>query len=309
MSNDVLLLAFDCLDQRSAPLKDAIASARTVAKSFDLQMRAVSVLSPDQIGWPDDFTGPWKEEFEKKGRIAFTQFLRKNGAYRNLESEILFQPYRSRNENVSTLVQTAERKKAKAITVFTHVRGANRIAYPGGFVSTLIHRSGAPVLAINARSPSLRNMRRIMLATDLQVPSRKTFLNLIPFAKKAKAEITLVHVLPTFMNHSLFSSAALAGGWENVEVFFEEERKNAREIAQSWQEEAEKSGIKCQHVLLHGSAAISQSLLKFSSKIKADLVVVSEKTGPFASVVLGSVTRDLLSSSDIPVLIFPGDRR
>lgn len=303
MQNGKLLMAFDCF-KTDASLKNAINSATELSKSIGWNAQAVSVISPNEFNWPQNFTKSWRGQFEKLGDSALTDLLKRNKTTQSFPSKILMQPYLSRKESVRSIVAEAKRTNASAIAVFTHVH-QGRFGFPGGFVTSLIYKSSIPILALNTKAPALESVQTIMVATDFSPEGAKTFQKSIELAAKMKAKLILVHVLLNYANEALAASADVAGGWGNIAEYLTEEENKIRAKANRWIKKATKAGVDATFELISNSTSIYDSLLKFAAKGKVDLIIVTQKTGPLASFVLGSVTRDILSNALQPVLVMP----
>ena len=303
MQNGKLMMAFDCF-KTDASLKNAVASATAFSKAIGWNAGAVSVISPDELNWPRDFTKSWRREFEKLGSAALTSLLKKNQTKKSFPSKILMQPYLSRKESVRSIVSEAKSKKVSAIAVFTHVH-KKRFGFPGSFVTSLIYKSSVPILVFNTKGPVLESVQTIMVATDFSQASAKTFRKSIELASKLKAKIFLVHVRPAYINETMAASAGVAGGWGNVAAYLDDEERGTRARAKNWVKKATKEGVEATFEFVTSSSSIYGALLKYAAQCRADLIVVTQKTGRWASVVLGSVTRDILANALHPVLVMP----
>lgn len=89
-----------------------------------------------------------------------------------------------------------------------------------------------------------------------------------------------------------------------VQKYLNEEHELLKKKAKQWATKAKAMGVSTDFTLLTGTLAIASAILESAEKEKADLIVLTEKTGPWASLVLGSVTRDVLSKSQQPVLVY-----
>ena len=303
LSGGNLLMAFDCLTSDRS-VKDAIASAALLSRNFGWTPQAVAVMSPDQLSWPTDFTKTWRDEFEKLGENALSSFLQRNRQKGNFPEKVVLQSYHSRSESVRSMITEAKRKKASAIAVFTHTRQRGP-TLPGGFISSLIHQSPLPVLALNANAPAINSVQTLLVATDFSAEGLKAFKEAIQLAQITKAKLVLVHVFTTLVNETMVASAGLAGGWNNVEAYLYNEQGRIKAKAKRWIAKAQDQGVSASFELIGNCLSVSSAILKSADKNRADLIVVTEKVGPWASIVLGSVTRDILASAEQPVLVMP----
>lgn len=300
-----LLLAVDCLQPQEGKLASAFHSADSFAKSLGWKQSAVAVVSPDQLGWPQDFDRTWRDEFAKLGADALTRFLTTNKVAGRFPARVLMHPYRSSRESVRTIIAEAKRKQVSAIAVFTHLKKPGHLSMPGSFVSSLIYHSPMPVLALNALASATLTIKTIMLATDFSRESTRAFQRAIAMARAFSAQLVLVHVLPTLANQTMAASASMAGGWQNAEAYLQASEASIKTKAEACVAEAQRSGVEASYHLISNALFTSEALIDAIASYKIDLVVLTEKTGPWESIVLGSVTRDLLANISQPVFVVP----
>lgn len=303
MQNGKLMMTFDCL-KTNLNLKNAIASANALSKQFRWVPQGLTVLGPSEVNWPSDFTSDWEAEFKKLGQATLTGFLKRNKASSGISSKVLLQPYQSTKETVRLVAKEARSKKASAIAVFTHGRKAGP-GVPGGFVASMIYESSVPVLALNATAPRTTSVKTILLATDFSREGARTFRKTVALAKKTRAKLVLLHILPTNFNETMAASVELAGGWNNVETYLKAEESAARTKANRWMRQATAQGVNGSIEILNNSYSVPKSVLTSAARNRADLIVVTQKIGRWSSYVLGSVTRDILAKSLLPVLVMP----
>jgi nucleotide-binding universal stress UspA family protein len=299
-----LIMAIDCFS-KDQNLKNALHSATSFSAQAGWAPEAVSVVSPDQFSWPYDFKNDQRTEFRRWGEDVLDVCLKRNFAPKKIASDIALQEHSSKREKVLTILNAAKRKKASAIAVFTHIENDSTFNFPGGFVSSLIYQSQLPVLAINSKAQYLRTVKTILVATDFSEEGAKTFDKNIELAAKLKAKLILLHILPTLPHDSFIASAGIAGGWDNIQIMLDSEEKRLRIKAAKWLAKAEAMGVRTSFEFLTGTLAVAETILSCAKQFKADLIIVTEKTGPWEAVVLGSVTRDLLKNSERPILVMP----
>lgn len=303
MANGELMMTFDCLKDGNS-VKDAVASMKHIAAKAGWTPKAVSVMSPDQVNWPGDFTSNWQSEFEKVGREALKKFLKKNKADASINSKILFQPYHSRKGSVQTVLSEITATKPAAVAVFTHTQKKNA-GLPAGFVSSIISKSGAPVFVLNAKSTALKTVKTIAFATDFSEADESAFKETITFAKGIGAKIFIVHVLPFVMNEALTAYAGITGGWVGYEDYLESQEAYTERRAEEWVKIAAASGVSAKYEILKNPKTIWNGILNSAKRHGARLIVMTEKTGPWEAVFLGSITRKVLELSKDPVLVIP----
>ncbi len=307
MTNGTLLLTFDCLKNGNS-IKNAVSSMNRIAAKAGWGTRAISVMSPDQVNWPGDFTSNWRAEFEKVGRAALTKFLKRNHAGQAPESSILFQPYKSKKGSVQAVLNEVSSSKPSALAVFTHTARTGR-GMPAGFVSSLIAKSGVPVFVVSAKAPPLKTLKTIVFATDFSEVDAAAFEQALDFAKTVSAKVVIAHVMLNIVNETMTAYAGITSGWPAYSQYLEVQESDANEQGQKWVAKAKARGVVARYELISNSNTIWTGLLKSAKKEAANLIVMTEKTGPWEAVFLGSVTREILEKATVPVLVMPATEK
>ncbi len=304
MANGKLLMTFDCLET-GVSLKGAISSMKRIAARAGWTIKGVSVMSPDQVNWPGDFLSDWRTEFENAGKTALSKFIKRNDADGSIDSKILFQPYHSRKGSVQSVLTEIDSMKPAAVVVFTHTR-KKTATLPGGFVSSIISKSGAPVFVLNATARQSKTLKNIVFATDFSETDEASYKEALSFAKGIGAKLIIVHVLPNLVGETMTAAyAGISGGWNAFGDYLVIQEKQIKEKATLWMKEASAHGVDAKFDILTNSKTIWAGIINSAKKHDAGMIVMTEKTGPWEAVFLGSVTRKVLELSTAPVLVIP----
>ncbi|CAN5622296.1 hypothetical protein BH10BDE1_BH10BDE1_09410 [soil metagenome] len=303
--SEKLLMAFDCLKDQAVNVKSAVSTVRVIANKLGLSLRALTVVSPEQLLWPHDFTSEWLDEFQEIGREALGNFLRRNKIRDNVPSKVLLQPLSSKRENVEALLKEAKNSKAAMVAVFTHTEKNKAWRLPGRFINSLVSYSSLPILTVNVTAPALTSLKVLLIATDFSSEGARTFLKGIALAKQANAKIVLIHVWSMLATETLGASAGLAGGWFRVQDYLQKEEADLHKQGKRWIAKAKSEGVTAEFLMVSNPTSPVGAILRSATKHSANLIVMTEKTGPWASFFLGSVTRGIIGESKLPVLVFP----
>jgi nucleotide-binding universal stress UspA family protein len=298
-----VVIAIDCFKSDPAKLSNGLSSAF----SFCQQMREIPlvrcVVGPSQFGLSAGIAKVFEEQIRKIGTTRLNDVLSEMKGNPPRNTEIVFLTEASIKAEARTLLKSAKKAGAGLITVFSHA-GAETTRPPlGGFVLSLIYQTHIPVLVINAKTAAKRPVKRIAFATDFTKGSEIAFNTVIRIARELQSEIVLLHILPTLPYSELAASSGVAGGWTAVEVFLKKEETAIKKKAAKWLEHAKRERVSTSFELVTGTLAIADSISKIAEQSKCDIIAMTEKTGPIASLILGSVTRSVLRDADKPVLV------
>ncbi len=300
--NGSLLMAVDCVKSDHTKIKNAVSVATALSTQMGLLPRAVTIISPKLFNWPFDFDNGFKAAFINFGEDSLDGLFKESNA--SFYTDVVYQEQSSQSESIISLLDLAKEKNASAIAVFTNARSGHAFTTPGSFISTLISQSSIPVLVINSESKVTPLIKTILLATDFSDESENTAKEAINLTLKLKAKLIIVHVLPTIPRETLLASSAMAAGIATAGDFLFNHEELLKAKGQFLLEQAEKKGVQAEFNLLHSSYAIAETLLESAANQHADLMVLTERTGPWETLLLGSVTRHILSETKLPILVF-----
>ena len=143
--------------------------------------------------------------------------------------------------------------------------------------------------------------KHILIPTDGSDLSKKAVKKGIEFAKKIKARITTVHVVPEFRVVADESFVSLTPAAKKR--FEEESRNRAEKMLSTIVQQAKAAGVRCSAVAEANDLPYQQIIATAKSK-KCDLILMaSHGRRGIASVLLGSETAKVLTHSTIPVLV------
>ena len=209
----------------------------------------------------------------------------------------------SLRQAVKSLVSRAKTEQANLIVVGTHARRGFSRFFLGSFTETLLLQSKIPVLVVNPSSKP-RPMDRILFPTDFSTPSKAAFRKVVALSRALGGRITLLHVIPHPIE-PVFQSGVylLGGGWVSVPEFMQKTEENQRKIAQTWVQEAARTGVDVDIVFESGLKGVYSAILSQAEALKAGLIAMAAESGPVASTLMGSVTRQVVRDASCPVWI------
>jgi nucleotide-binding universal stress UspA family protein len=143
--------------------------------------------------------------------------------------------------------------------------------------------------------------KHILIPTDGSDLSKKAIKKGIEFAKKIKARVTTIHVVPEFKIIADESFVSLTP--EAKRRFEEESLRRARKMLDLIVQQAKAQGVRCAAVA-EANDLPYQQIIATAKSSKCDLILMaSHGRRGIASVLLGSETAKVLTHSTIPVLV------
>lgn len=143
--------------------------------------------------------------------------------------------------------------------------------------------------------------RHILLPTDGSRLSSKAVWRGIEFAKRIKARVTALHVVPEFR---FMADEGITPLNPALKKRFEEEgRTRAREMLEAVAKQARKRGVRCATLSVAGDLPYQQ-IIATARRKKCDLILMaSHGRRGLSSLLLGSETAKVLTHSKVPVLV------
>ena len=142
---------------------------------------------------------------------------------------------------------------------------------------------------------------RIMLATDGSKLSQKAVKSAIDMASKFNAELVAVKVIPRYVQTYFEGSFTVAD--IDVKSIEAQWAAGAQQVLDKIATSAAAKGVIVKTSVIK-SDDISDGLVKAANKMKADLIVMaSHGRKGIKRVMLGSETQNVLTHSEVPVLV------
>lgn len=149
-------------------------------------------------------------------------------------------------------------------------------------------------------------IRTILHPTDFSDSARPAFERALYLARKAGAELQLMHVTETF------GTDPIRGAFDarlDEQAFYATMFARADEHMKRLQAEAEGRGIRAKRVHAHGQQP-SQAILEYAADQKPDLIIMgTHGRRGFRRMVAGSVAMEIVRRAEAPVMTVPSRSR
>jgi len=206
---------------------------------------------------------------------------------------------------VKCLNAFATKAKTKAIVVGTHSRSGIKRFFLGSFAESLLMYSKSAVILVGPKTKKQVGIKRILFATDLSKESKKSFKELLSFAKEIGAELQIFHALQTMSYFANFfdNPAGAQEAYYLAEALKDQEKASIKEL-KKLEIFSRASGVKARSQIERGVDSVGDSILRAGKDFKADFIAVGTQRGPVRAS-LGSVARFIVRKSVLPVWVAP----
>lgn len=207
---------------------------------------------------------------------------------------------------VDELLLLSKKKKVGLIAMGTHARkGLERLLY-GSFAETLIHRADVPLYVINPQGAISKRLNHVLFPTDFSAESKAAFKRVIAFARELRANLTIFHVLK--LDDVIWGEPGM-GIYPAPADLLPQEIKNRTSEAERWAELARASGVITSfEVERRVTGTVCDAVVEIAQR-RATLIAMAAHSGPLATALLGSVTRQVTRCAPCPVWVVHTEQR
>ena len=304
MSTLKAIWSIDLFDTKSSFHKNVVGFLKSLGKGRTLEITAAYVVSPIQVNLPVTFPPQVLEEYQKSSEKLMEKVLKKHPLPGLKKSVVLAEPQPSFKLAADHLIREAKSQGAQMIVLGNHGRsGLKRLIY-GSFAETLVLRSDVPCVLVSPKAKGSTAIKTILFGTDFSSASKRAFEKTLDFAKRLNATVVLFHKIPLRIDPIIQTALPmLGGGWASVEPLIAAEKDRVSEVSRDWLKVAQAKGLSIRFVEDNSNRSTSDSILAAAKKHKAQLISVASQSSSVQSTLLGSVTRELIRTTDLPLMI------
>ncbi len=272
-------------------------------KNENIEIYPVYILSDGLLG----LSVPTKsliENFKPQAEKSLQSILSKIKNINLKPAQVITKNLSSTSDAAKALETFAKNKKADAIIVGSHARKGIKRMILGSFTETLLLFAKIPVIVVNPSTNIKKDFDSIMFATDFSKKSENLYKQVLKLATDLKAKLVLYHAIPYPSDPVLQSGVfLLGGGWLPVNEHLEKLAKDKIALGKKWVQAGKKSGVSVKLVIDNFVSSPATAILDAAQKNKTGMIALAAKSGSMASALLGSVTRQVVRNSSLPVWV------
>lgn len=199
----------------------------------------------------------------------------------------------STTKAVQSFLDLAKKQKSKLLAIFTQDKKGFVKFTLGSFAETAMELSSHNLLIVSPNVKPISKLSTIFYASDFQEKNKSDILEMLDLSNQLKSKIVIYH-------HSQ-ELALLKKDKKNTDLL--KHKKNLDQFCDWIQNQARLKKAKVKIVLDSSLNSVSESILNTAKKEKAQLIAVTAKTGNLKAMFTGSTTRQVVRSSEVPVLV------
>jgi nucleotide-binding universal stress UspA family protein len=306
-----ILWAVDAFDDLTEVQEKEVQILKKLAERQPIEIDPIYTLSPKELGVSVEIDGPWAEHYFPAVKKTLAQKLSGITIPGLNSPEILIQNRVSLRKSVETLAKYAALYSYDLIIAGSHGRSGLKRFVLGSFAEELILQSITPVMIVGSKSEQVHSGEtRILVPNDFSDSRSPVFSEVFSFAKAFDAKVTLLNAIPRPVEAVMQSGVYLfTGSWVPTPIYLEDEHQKQQQAAKKVIERAKKHEIACDFIVDNQSQSIVESILSYARETRPSFIAMAAQSGPIASTLLGSVTRQVLRSAPCPVLVLRVDSK
>jgi nucleotide-binding universal stress UspA family protein len=284
--------AFNPFDKNKKLDEKAVALVGSVLGGKE-KVEAVFVASHNYPELSAAFDVPEQDRFTRYPK-QLMQTAMKKLRIKTSKCTVLVEETLSLTSSVKQLAAYLDRSKTTVAIVASRAKtGLSRLVM-GSFAESLVHFSPVDLLIFNENSSvNKRPPQTLLFAHDYSKSADKGLDRAIDYAKAWGCMLHVIHI----------PDPAYGFKFSGQEAEVENYRKGVRQKLARIEEKVKKAGVLGSVELDTRWSPVAERILKRASAVSADFVLVVAKSGKLASLLGGSVTRQVLRTSPVPVLV------
>lgn len=279
---------------------NAVKALRCLHSETNLSIQPVSLLLSGRYDQESKFfLETWLELESVANKNLETLFrgFRMDGL---LKPVLLKQDSSSQAKAAHALIKFALDEKADEIVVSSHGRkGTNRILM-GSFAESLVLRSPLPSLIVNPKVTKLSRTKNILFPTDFSDKSRIAFEKVLELCRESMTKILLFHKMQYLYPEFGYPFVVPSVSRDSIKEMI----GKAEDQALEWAIHAERSGVVVKTHISGKPGYALDDIVRAAKKLgPSGMIAMASQSGPMSSIILGSLTRQVLREVGCPVLV------
>jgi nucleotide-binding universal stress UspA family protein len=289
-------LALDPFRTRPATGRALVALAELFRRPGDAPITAAYVASPGELQLVLASDVPERERLRQYPERRLREFAVRVGLDPSAKaSHVVSSPYLSTTRAGLRLLEHVTRRGGELLVLATRSNERLDRLVLGSFAETLVHHSWLPLAVLNPRSQVPASLRRVLYATHLEHRESRAIAWAGRLCRSLDATLVLFHATGGATRR------ANRGARRTQAAATRRARLRLDRIAGALR----RMGTAVETHVDDVVAPTADRILHGLGTARADLVVVTAKRGPVATLLGGSVTRAVVRRADRPVLVVP----
>ncbi len=284
-----------------AVLQSAAWCLRALVKSETAEIEPVYVWPATPLDNPNSREPSTLDIIQKEGEKELKAILNRIKIPGIQPLRILAKNALTVRQEAKELMDYALEQNAELLVVSSHGRKGIKRLFLGSFAETITLYSSIPLLIVHPGWRKSSDFKTILFPTDFSMESMEAFSRVMDMAEKRKGRIILFHKVGSDL-YPPFDFAF------STQVYYqqaiEDELAANEKIVKTLVEQGKKRGVRVNVVIdKKSNGSVSEAILKQAKRLGCSMIALVSRSGPASSLLMGSSTRQVVRSSELPVWV------
>lgn len=284
-----IALSYSPFNNNDAVLKKAKALVKILKPT---SIEVVYVAAPSETALSLAFDIPIEKRFTDYPKSEMVRTLKEAGFKYDCLT-VLNVDSVSTSKQTSELSKYLKRKKFDFTIIATQARKGLDHFFQGSFAEAMILNHQSPLLVFNPHCRVPKSIRKILFGNDLSKVALKNLKTTNKLAKKLKAKIDVLYI----------GEAVFKGSDTTGQLYTQAHKGIFEQREAQLKSQISKVNPEMNYIIDSSWLSMSEIFLKQAKKSKTDLIVLNSKINPLIAALGGSVTRQVIRSAQLPVLV------
>lgn len=306
-----IVWAFDPYGELEECWHRSVDAIKILMEGGPVSVTPVYVLGSGLVPWVENLESKSLEDLAPKIQETMAAKLKEIKAPKTEAPQILTNHRPSNRNDVQVLADFAKGEKADIILINSHGRQGLPRMFLGSFAEDLLLTTKKNLLFISPRvDGEIKSFQKVLYPTVFSLESYKAFSDFLEENRGVVKEVVIFHKVERPIDAvSQSLSTAFGGGWISPESIANANAEKAMEEGRKWIDLASGSGVKAELVVDDGNKGVTTTITDTALAKKADLIAMNTFAEKIDTITVGSITRNVLRTSLVPVLVrhLPGE--
>jgi len=296
---DRVLWAVDPLTRDKSLQETAVKVLKALSRSMNLKIQPLSIILEDQIPY---IAGRHYSisDFNEQLETQLNHWLSQLHVPEMVKARLVVEKEFSIKSAVKTLLTFALENKYDLIVATTHAKKRETDTDWGTFAETLFLYSKTPLLLVAPEAQIPTSYHEIFFPTDLSLQSLNALKTVETLALRLKAHLTIFHKMFSFAKDVVEFPYSTDARSNYLAQLHSDNQVELETITNK----LKNRGVAADYVIDRIEADyISKSILQRAKQIKDCFIAMAAHTGNEITSLPGSITRQVIRSASMPILV------
>lgn len=275
-----------------------------IKKENSIEVVPTYFLGSDAVHWIGHIIPSNIESLKPMVELAIKEKLKEFEMAEISEPQVQVIHCRTRRGDVKAAVDFFKQEKSDLVILNTHAKEGLRRLLLGSFAENFLLQAKTPLLLVSPHTKKLESMSTALFPTDFSKHSFEGFEKCLAESFSTGKKIILyskVEAPGIPLDQS--DTFILGNSWETIDHFIKDSIQHRKEESKKWISKAEGYGVSVEVVIDDQPGDLAESILDHADQHKVGMISMISFANKMDTVLVGSLTRDIIRHAKVPVLV------